>query len=190
MERLELLVRREGERVVLAAPQPGFATLVEPRGRVLVPGAVAALLRTLEVTRELVVPAGVLGRVASDRPERVHAPVSRGTALFELVPLEAGGLAAGPEATARSDPGAPAFRAPYSGRFWRRAAPGDPPFVEAGAVIAAGATVGLLEVMKTFTHLHYEATGGLPARARVVRVLADDGAEVDEDEPLIEVEPA
>ena len=49
-------------------------------------------------------------------------------------------------------------------------------------------TVGLIEVMKTFTHLAYTADGGLPENARIVRVLVGDGDEVREDDPLLEVE--
>ena len=61
-------------------------------------------------------------------------------------------------------------------------------------MITAGQTIGLIEVMKTFTHLAYtpEDKGGnaLPTRARVVRIVAGDGDEVAEGDPLFEVEPA
>jgi len=49
--------------------------------------------------------------------------------------------------------------------------------------------VGLIEVMKTFTHVPYHATGGLPARARVVRWIVGESADVSEGDPLLEVEP-
>ncbi len=81
-----------------------------------------------------------------------------------------------------------AFRAPYSGRLWRRPSPTDPPFVQEGDEITEGDTIGLIEVMKTFTHLHYAAEDGLPARARVVKLLVDDGGEVNAGEALFEVE--
>jgi hypothetical protein len=43
----------------------------------------------------------------------------------------------------------------------------------------AGEGIALIEVMKTFSHVHYGgANDGLPERARVVRYTAADGAEV------------
>ena len=63
--------------------------------------------------------------------------------------------------------------------------------VPAGATLfTAGSVVGLIEVMKTFTHLHYEAGAGLPERARVVKILVTDGAEVSATDALIELEEA
>jgi hypothetical protein len=45
-------------------------------------------------------------------------------------------------------------------------------------------------VMKTFTGVPYRPGGSLPARARVVSVLAGDGEDVVEGAQLLEVEPA
>ena len=61
---------------------------------------------------------------------------------------------------------------------------------EAGSELRAGSVVGLIEVMKTFTHLAYAPAASLPANARVARVLVGDGDEVTEGDPLLEVEPA
>jgi hypothetical protein len=44
--------------------------------------------------------------------------------------------------------------------------------------------------MKTFGHVPYRAAGGLPKRAKLVRYLVDEGAEVRDGQALIEVEPA
>lgn len=187
-DKLEVLVRREGERTLLCAPEVGWFTRALPRNTPVGHGTAVGVIATLGRARELVLPAGVAGRIVSRRPERVHEPVGWGTTLYELAPIEAaGGAEAAAEAAAASADGA-VFRAPYSGRFWQRPAPQDPPFVRAGDRIAVGQTVGLIEVMKTFTHLAYTADGGLPESARIVRVLAGDGDEVSEDDPLIEVE--
>lgn len=190
-DRLELLVEKRGERVLLRAPEVGTFTCAVPRGQLLAPEARAGVLSSLGRAIELVVPAGVLGRIVSERPERVREPVGYGTTLYELVPLgaEAEDAGTGRDEEAAAS-GAPAFRAPLSGRFWHRPAPGDPAFVEAGITLAAGQTIGLIEVMKTFTHLSYAPGDALPSPARVTRVCAADGAEVNEGDPLIEVEPA
>jgi hypothetical protein len=188
-EPIELLLDASAERPVLRSPRPGFFTLASPEGALLGPGQAAGVLLVLGEARPLVVPAGVAGRVASARPDRVRAPVAYGDPLYELAPLE--GLAtAGGEEAAEDASGAPALRAGMSGRFWHCAAPGRPPFVAAGDVIEEGRAVGVIEVMKTFNEVLYRPADGLPPRARVVRLVPADGAEVAEGDALVEVEPA
>jgi acetyl-CoA carboxylase carboxyltransferase component len=81
------------------------------------------------------------------------------------------------------------FRAPLAGRVYFRPAPGKPAFVAPGDTIARGTTVCLLEVMKSFNRIAYGGDG-LPERARVVRVLIEDGADVDPGTPILQLEPA
>ena len=189
---LELLVTQgtEAGELVLACPTVGHFTCAVDKGGLLAPGATAGVLHVLGVPHELRVPAGVQGRVVNARPELVRAPVGHGSPLYTLAPI--GDAASDPAfagaAGTSSDSGL-VFRAPYSGRFWHRAAPGEPAFVEAGAEVAAGDTLGLIEVMKTFTHLHYAADGDLPPRAKVVRLIAGDGEEVAQGDALLELEP-
>jgi acetyl-CoA carboxylase biotin carboxyl carrier protein len=191
MPKLEcLLEKQDGEQRVLS-PGVGLFTCALRKGQVLTPDAPAGILKVLGVAHELRAPAGAMGRVVSDRPERVNEPVGHGSLLYELAPLaaEAEGEAAS-DAAGLGESDQLAFRAPHSGRFWHRPSPSEPPLVEPGKVIAVGDGVGLIEVMKTFTLLHYAASGGLPERGRVLRVLAEDGAEIDEGQPLLELEPA
>ncbi|MEO0323090.1 MAG: biotin/lipoyl-containing protein, partial [Myxococcota bacterium] len=79
------------------------------------------------------------------------------------------------------------FRAPLAGRFYARPTPDEPPFVAAGQEIATGATVCLLEVMKTFHRVSYGGLG-LPERATVARVLVSDGDDLDEGTPILALE--
>jgi biotin carboxyl carrier protein len=185
---LELLLERRGERLLLLAPRVGTFTGARGTGVVLVPGETAGMLLVLGVPHALVVPPGAEGRIASRRPERVHEPVGWGTTLYELEPLRADA----PKSVARQPAAAEErglfVRSPQAGRFWHRAAPGDPPLAAPGERLADGQSVGLIEVMKTFTHVPYRAADGLPAAGRVVRVLVQDGAEVGAGAPLFEVE--
>lgn len=192
---VELGVRRDGGRVLLLAPGVGLFSGALPAGRVLTAGATAGALTVLGTARRLIVPEGVHGRIVSRPPERLRQPVGHGDVLYELDPQGLGDSDApseNPGDPARTAPGlAPgrrAFRAPSSGRFWRRPSPQEPWFVEEGASITDGQSIGLLEVMKTFTRLTYRAAGGLPARARVARVVAADGADVSEGDVLLELE--
>jgi len=77
-----------------------------------------------------------------------------------------------------------AVAAPMVGTFYRSPKPGEPPYVEAGDVVAAGDTVGLVEVMKLFTELKTDVAG------KVARIDAADSALVEFGQPLIWIEPA
>jgi acetyl-CoA carboxylase biotin carboxyl carrier protein len=55
------------------------------------------------------------------------------------------------------------IQAPLPGTFYRSSAPGEPPFKAEGSQVAVGDTVGLIEVMKTFTPVIAEAAGKLVA---------------------------
>jgi biotin carboxyl carrier protein len=72
--------------------------------------------------------------------------------------------------------------APLPGVFHRRPSPDEPPFVEEGGSIAAGDTIGLVEVMKSFFPVEAEAKG------TVIRFVVADGDAVDADDLIAEVE--
>jgi acetyl-CoA carboxylase biotin carboxyl carrier protein len=194
METIELLVLRDGHRTLLSSPEVGLFTCAAPKGRVVGPGEELGSIRTLGVSRTLLVPPGVRGRVVNARPERVLSAVQYGEQLYEL---EAAELAAHDEldpsgalpldaSSALSDL---VVLSPYAGRFWHRASPGEPPLATEGQIVEDGQPIGLIEVMKTFTRVPYRAQGSLPARARVLRMLVGDGAETVQGQALLAVEP-
>lgn len=51
------------------------------------------------------------------------------------------------------------IQSPLPGTFYRKPAPDKPIFVEDGASIAVGDTIGLIEVMKTFHEVKSDAAG-------------------------------
>lgn len=183
---LALVARAHGDGWRLGSPMPGRFRPTARTGASLEPGAQVGVLEVLGTTHELVVPAGAAGFVAN---QPAPGTVQYGDVLVELA---AGALATAAGAAAPATATAAAtglvFRAPTSGRFYGRAAPDKPPFVRAGDELAAGATVCLLEVMKTFHRVHY---GGaeLPERARVREVLAGDGDDVNAGDPLLALDP-
>lgn len=192
---LVLIVHRDGDRVRLLSPDVGTFSGGLAHGHVLSPGQTAGRLEQLGRTLELVVPDDVSGRIESKAFERVHQPVGFRDVLYELAPLAADAQSAQSASdasrSAKSDARAGlALRAAQSGRFYQRPAPGEPAFVEAGSIIEDGKPVGLIEVMKTFTHVVYRASGGLPQRAKVLRVVASDSAEVRAGDVLLELESA
>ncbi len=185
---LELIAIRTERGVELASPSVGWLTDVVREGALLSSGMPAGRLSTLGVVRELVVPSGVQGVVRSKPPELVHHPVGYKTIVYALEPLAANSNASATSDARRSSANTElVVRAPSSGRYWHRPSPNDPPLVAEGLALAEGTPIGLIEVMKTFTQVVYRARGGLPATAKIVRVLAADGAEVADGDALVEV---
>jgi len=185
---LDLLVEREGEVVRLCSPDVGLYTCSVARGTALAAGQRAGVLHRLGREVDLIVPPGVAGVVTSEQPEQVLTPVGHGTVLAQVRPMDdAAGLTQ--VADEQSTAGL-VLQAQGSGRYYHRPAPDEPTYVSPGDVLEEGVVVGLIEVMKTFTHVTYLAGGGLPARARVVRALVEDGADVVAGAALLELEEA
>lgn len=55
------------------------------------------------------------------------------------------------------------IQAPLPGTFYRSPSPGDPVFKAEGEAVAVGDTVGLIEVMKSFTPVVADVAGTLVA---------------------------
>jgi biotin carboxyl carrier protein len=71
---------------------------------------------------------------------------------------------------------------PLPGTFYRRPAPDQPVFKEVGDMVAPGDTVGLIEVMKSFTTVTVEVAG------RIAAFHIDDEDAVMAGQPLLDVE--
>jgi acetyl-CoA carboxylase biotin carboxyl carrier protein len=184
-----------GPLIELRAPMPGlFAPSVAP-GDLVTAGATIGDLVVLGRATGLLAPRATGGTAVAGIAVRTSGTgvraVAYGDFLVALDPaLRLGGDATLPSddaPTATSDVAGLVFRAPTSGRFYGRSAPDKPAFVEPGAQLTAGATICLLEVMKTFHRVTYGGPG-LPDTARVTRVLVADGADVNAGDPLLALE--
>ena len=186
----KLLVRREGDQVIIGSPGVGVWRGGAREGEaIFAGGANAGTLSVLGVDYALVIPKGVAGRVV----ERFAAParepeVQFGDPLLVLAPLSAEGAAAD-AAAEEADAGGLAFRAPMSGRFYLRPSPDAEPFVKVGATLSLGETVCLLEVMKTFNRLPLRGDD-LPPKVRVVAIGPEDGDDVNRGDILLRLEGA
>jgi acetyl-CoA carboxylase biotin carboxyl carrier protein len=113
--------------------------------------------------------------------------VKRGAAIAAAAPgADAGShrlsiVEASPAVTAAADVAGGIVVSPMVGTFYRAAAPGEAPFVAEGDAVESGQTLGLIEAMKTLCKIPAETSG------RVRRILAADGAAVDEGQPLFEI---
>jgi acetyl-CoA carboxylase biotin carboxyl carrier protein len=104
-------------------------------------------------------------------------------------PLATGGVEAAPQparssaAEVQVPEGMLAVRAPMVGTFYRRPQPDEPPFVEEGSRVDAGAALCILEAMKLFN------TVPAPVAGRIVKIAAENGQIVQRDAVLIIIEP-
>jgi acetyl-CoA carboxylase biotin carboxyl carrier protein len=105
--------------------------------------------------------------IAPARPTTPPAPASATTQA--AIPVADGGLVP--------------VTAPMVGKFYAAASPSDPPYVQAGTKVAAGETVGLIEVMKVFTSIKTEIGGTID------RILVTSGQFVEFGQPLFLLRP-
>lgn len=75
-------------------------------------------------------------------------------------------------------------KAPMIGTFYRSPGPDKDVFVKVGDTVEAGQTVCIIEAMKLFNEIESDVTG------KIVKVLVDDAAPVEYDQPLFLVEPS
>ncbi|MBO1325773.1 acetyl-CoA carboxylase biotin carboxyl carrier protein subunit [Acetobacter sp. TBRC 12305] len=122
-----------------------------------------------------------LKRAAQADPQQGVLAARPAPALHANVPV-----AAAPAATAEvSQNRAPAqeeITAPMVGVFYLAPAPDAPPFVKEGDVVAEGAALYILEVMKTLNRVVAEFA------CRIVRIAAKNGEMVEAGTPLFVVE--
>ena len=87
-------------------------------------------------------------------------------------------------ASPSSDPNAVDVPSPLLGVFYRAPKPGEPPFIEVGARVEEDTVIAIIEVMKLMNSVRAGVKG------EVVEVLADNGALVEYDQPLMRVRKA
>ena len=88
-----------------------------------------------------------------------------------------------PATSAAPEPGLLPVTAPMVGKFYAAPSPSDPPFVMPGTKVAAGATVGLIEVMKVFASIKTETPGVIE------RILVSNGQFVEFGQTLFWIRP-
>jgi acetyl-CoA carboxylase biotin carboxyl carrier protein len=75
------------------------------------------------------------------------------------------------------------FKAPIVGTFYQAPDPDAPPFVQVGDRIQKGQKLCVIEAMKLFNEIEADIAGTL------VKVLVDDAAPVEYDQPLFLIDP-
>ena len=107
----------------------------------------------------------------------VHVPVA--APVLAAAPAQAP-VAAPAAADPAKHPGT--VKSPMVGVVYLSAEPGSPPYVSVGQQVEAGATLLLIEAMKTFNQIK------APRAGTVKQVLVASGSPVEFDEPLLIIE--
>jgi acetyl-CoA carboxylase biotin carboxyl carrier protein len=114
------------------------------------------------------------------------APPAAAAAPAELPPAPPAAEAppaAPPAPAAPVDAVGTVIASPSVGLFWRAPSPSSPPFVEVGARVSAGDTVGIVEVMKLMNHVV------APVGGSVTAIHVANGDMVEFGQPLVVVDP-
>ena len=111
----------------------------------------------------------------------VRALPSRVPERIETQPVADQTPSAGPRAQWPED--AIVIRSPMIGTFYRSPAPGAAAFVEVGQTVDPDTTVCIIEVMKLMNSITADAHG------TVLQVLVEDGATIEQAQPLIVLQP-
>ncbi len=172
----QLLLVRSGD--ALLCPTVGTIRSCLPAGTALKPGQTLAVLERAERPVALVVPEGVRGFTVGEASGWVQA----GDPICTVGRAEVGD--APPEAAPTDRPdGTLAIRADTDGTFYARPEPKAPPFVRLGDTVVPQQTLGLVEVMKTFSAVR------APQAGIVRRIVVEEGASVSAGDTLFWLQP-
>lgn len=180
--------------LLLKSPAVGMYGDAPKVGDVLVGRSRAGRLTSLGRTASLVMPPAEAGRVAERMLHNRRNPVEYGQVLLRLVPVEATDVDKRSPKESQTHlsglaEGSYGVTSPTHGMFYRRPRPDAPFYVDVGHTVEEGTTLALVEVMKCFSAITYGGEG-LPLRAKVVEVRAEDSTEVQADQILFVVEKA
>jgi acetyl-CoA carboxylase biotin carboxyl carrier protein len=125
---------------------------------------------------------------AAPAPPAAPVVASGGGGVGGTTPEEALATGRGGGSPAATGPaevaaGHTAIESPSVGLFWRAPSPGAAPFVEVGQKVAAGETVGIVEVMKLMNHV------ASPVDGVVTAILVENGGAVEFGQAIVVVDP-
>lgn len=142
----------------------------------------AAILRDADLGEIEIEQGGMRIKVVKPEAKAVHvAPAyAPAPAAQPAAPAPAAAAAPAPPASLRDHPGA--VKSPMVGTVYLQAEEGAPKYVKVGDTVNAGATLLLIEAMKTFNPVI------APRPGKVVQILVDNQQPVEFGEPLVIIE--
>lgn len=114
----------------------------------------------------------------------IQAPVAAAPAAAPQPVVQAAVQSAEAPEAAPADANLITVRSPMIGTFYKSPSPDKPAFVNVGDDIAPGQVICIVEAMKLFNEIESEVSG------KIVKVLVEDAAPVEYDQPLFLVDPS
>ena len=184
------------EVLLVVSPVVGMADGAPKVGVFLNPYDRIITMKILNERYELRLPPDVHGRVAETLIPNSYTPVAYGEPIARIDPRgldvgmgdSAGRGEPGTVAADAQDAGLITVNAPSEGIFYRRPSPDSPPYVEVGSTVTTGSMLALVEIMKCFHQITYGGVG-FPEKGEIVKILAEDAAEVRFGQALFQISP-
>lgn len=162
--------REDDSTLKVLSPGVGRARMLVTRGQRVVPGQALAEFSQLGRTFTLVT--SEHGQVVSVKDHEREVAVAYDEEILSLD--QSAEIHASSSSTVLTKKDSGEFvKAPMDGCFYLQASPNDPPFVQLGAIISKGQTLGLIEVMKCFYPIVYEGNA-----AKIVEIRVKNGVAV------------
>lgn len=140
----------------------------------------AAILREADLGEIEIEQGGMRIKVVKPEAKAVHVAQAYAPAPAAQAAAPAAAAAAPSPASLRDHPGA--VKSPMVGTVYLQAEEGAPKFVKVGDTVNAGATLLLIEAMKTFNPVT------APRAGKIVQILVDNQQPVEFGEPLVIIE--
>ena len=126
---------------------------------------------------------------SSDAAPQMMAPMAAPVMAMPAAPVAMAAPAVAAPVAAAVVPVAPAapmnaVRSPMVGTFYRAPSPTASPFVSVGDTIKEGQTLCLIEAIKLMNEIKAEKGG------KIAKILVENGAPVEFDQPIFELDPA
>lgn len=184
---MQLLVLDIDGEQTLCSPAVGQIVFIEDDQQVISGGQVIAEISILGVNHALLAPAGIQQRIKLCAGIKLGSALQYQQALATLKVIDSDEQLAEANDNSQSD-AHNCITAPQAGRFYHRPTPDSPAFVQVGDSIQAGKTIGLLEVMKTFSPVKWNPPAGSPQTTVVGDYLIADGDDVEDSQPLLNLQ--
>ena len=170
----------------LCSPAVGTLVALANNNEIISANDVVAEISILGVRHPLIAPATVQHRIVFADGINLSEGVAHQQVIASLTTV-----VESPESAtevASEDLSGLCVLSPQAGRFYHRPAADAEAFVNSGETISAGKTIGLLEVMKTFSPVKWNPAPGNPQTAVVGKYRIADGNDVEDAQPLLDLE--
>jgi len=170
----------------LCSPAVGTLVALANSNEIISANDVVAEISILGVRQQLIAPDTVQHRIAFAD----GLNLSQGVAYLQVIASLATVVEGAEIATevVSEDLSELCILSPQAGRFYHRPTADAETFVNAGETISAGKTIGLLEVMKTFSPVKWNPAPGNPQTAVVGKYRIADGNDVEDAQPLLDLD--